>query len=93
MHIGECVRLALGAVGVRHLKNGSTILSRPTEQEAPLPPLRLDDAHTNDSDGFLKHDDVCWQFANRIQSRSLATLRDTLLPKLLRGELSMATKP
>ena len=28
--------------------------------------------------------------ANRIQSRTLATLRDTLLPKLLSGELSVA---
>jgi type I restriction enzyme S subunit len=28
--------------------------------------------------------------ANRIQSRTLATLRDTLLPKLLSGELSAA---
>ena len=27
--------------------------------------------------------------ANRIQSRTLATLRDTLLPKLLSGELSV----
>ena len=27
--------------------------------------------------------------ANRTQSRTLATLRDTLLPKLLSGELSM----
>ena len=30
-------RLGLGAVGVRHLKNGSTTLSRPAEQGAPLP--------------------------------------------------------
>ena len=29
--------------------------------------------------------------ANRLQSRTLATLRDTLLPKLLRGESCMAT--
>jgi type I restriction enzyme S subunit len=29
--------------------------------------------------------------ANRIQSRTLATLRDTLLPKLLSGELSVAS--
>lgn len=28
---------------------------------------------------------------NRIQSRTLATLRDTLLPTLLSGELSVAT--
>jgi len=28
--------------------------------------------------------------ANRIKSRTLATLRDTLLPKLLSGELSVA---
>lgn len=28
--------------------------------------------------------------ANRIDSRTLATLRDTLLPKLLSGELSVA---
>jgi type I restriction enzyme, S subunit len=31
--------------------------------------------------------------ANRIQSRTLATLRDTLLPKLLSGELSVASLP
>lgn len=31
--------------------------------------------------------------ANRIQSRTLATLRDTLLPKLLSGELSVASIP
>jgi type I restriction enzyme, S subunit len=30
--------------------------------------------------------------ANRIQSRTLATLRDTLLPKLLSGELSVAVR-
>jgi len=30
--------------------------------------------------------------ANRIQSRTLATLRDTLLPKLLSGELSVVNK-
>jgi len=29
--------------------------------------------------------------ANRIQSRTLAILRDTLLPKLLCGELSVAS--
>ena len=29
--------------------------------------------------------------ANRIQSRTVATLRDTLLPKLLSGELSVAS--
>jgi len=28
--------------------------------------------------------------ANRIQSRTLASVRDTLLPKLLSGELSVA---
>ena len=28
--------------------------------------------------------------ANRTESRTLATLRDTLLPKLLSGELSVA---
>ncbi len=31
--------------------------------------------------------------ANRIQSRTLAALRDALLPKLLSGELSVATTP
>jgi type I restriction enzyme, S subunit len=31
--------------------------------------------------------------ANRIQSRTLATLRDTLLPKLLSGELNVASIP
>ena len=35
--VGENVRLGLGTVGVRHLKNGSTTLSRPAEQGAPLP--------------------------------------------------------
>ncbi|MEQ1851066.1 MAG: hypothetical protein ABMA01_05670 [Chthoniobacteraceae bacterium] len=31
------------------------------------------------------------QHFNRIESRTLATLRDTLLPKLLRGEITVPT--
>ncbi len=58
----------------------------------------------NDSDWFRKDDDVRWQFGvppkgnanfawvqhfNRTKSSTLATLRGTLLPKMLNGEMSV----
>jgi len=69
------------------LRTGQRPFRDPLNKERRFLPLRLDDAPTNDSDPFRKDDDVRWQFANRTQSRTLATLRDTLLPKLLSGEL------
>ncbi|MBL9154729.1 MAG: restriction endonuclease subunit S [Verrucomicrobiales bacterium] len=49
-----------------------------------IPPLQLLDAMTRTMAPLIDQ-----LIANRIQSRTLATLRDTLLPKLLSGELSV----
>ena len=61
----------------------------PLNKERRFLPLRLDDAPIKDSGWFRKDDDVYWQFANRTRSRTLATLRDTLPPKLLSGEIGV----
>ena len=69
------------------MESGTFRFRDPLNKERRFLPLRLDDAHTNDSDSFRKHDDVRWQFAYRTQSRTLATLRDTLLLKLPSEEI------
>ena len=43
--------------------------------------------------GLVEPASVRWQFANRTRSRTLATLRDTLLPKLLSGEIGVGEIP
>ena len=56
-----------------------------TAAKVLIPPRPLLDAMTRTMSPLID------QFiANRIQSRTLATLRDTLLPKLLSGELSVS---
>ena len=55
-----------------------------TAAKVLIPPRRLLDAMTNTVSPLIEQ-----LIANRIQSRTLATLRDTLLPKLLSGELSV----
>jgi type I restriction enzyme S subunit len=56
-----------------------------TAAKVLIPPRPLLDAMTHTMSPLIDQ-----LIANRIQSRTLATLRDTLLPKLLSGELSVA---
>ena len=56
-----------------------------TAAKVLIPHRRLIDAMTNTMSPLIEQ-----LIANRIQSRTLATLRDTLLPKLLSGELSVS---
>ena len=56
-----------------------------TAAKVLIPPRPLLDAMTRTMAPLIDQ-----LIANRIQSRTLATLRDTLLPKLLSGELSVA---
>ncbi|MDP1697809.1 MAG: restriction endonuclease subunit S [Xanthomonadaceae bacterium] len=56
-----------------------------TAAKVLIPPRPLIDAMTRTMSPLIDQ-----LIANRIQSRTLATLRDTLLPKLLSGELSVA---
>ena len=56
-----------------------------TAAKVLIPPRPLLDAMTRTMSPLIEQ-----LIANRIQSRTLATLRDTLLPKLLSGELSVA---
>jgi len=55
-----------------------------TDAKVVVPPRTLLDAMTQTMSPIIDQ-----LIANRIQSRSLAVLRDTLLPKLLSGELSV----
>ncbi|NQT18305.1 MAG: restriction endonuclease subunit S, partial [Planctomycetes bacterium] len=57
-----------------------------TAAKVLIPPRQLLDAMTRTMAPLIDQ-----LIANRIQSRTLATLRDTLLPKLLSGELSVAS--
>jgi type I restriction enzyme S subunit len=57
-----------------------------TAAKVLIPPRPLLDAMTRSMSPLIDQ-----LIANRIQSRTLATLRDTLLPKLLGGELSVTT--
>jgi type I restriction enzyme S subunit len=59
--------------------------SRFTAAKVLIPPRPLLDAMTRTMSPLIDQ-----LIANRIQSRTLATLRDTLLPRLLSGELSVA---
>ena len=56
-----------------------------TAAKVLIPPRALLDAMTRTMSPLIDQ-----LIANRVQSRTLATLRDTLLPKLLSGELSVA---
>ncbi len=58
-----------------------------TAAKVLIPPRPLLDAMTHTMSPLIDQ-----LIANRIQSRTLATLRDTLLPKLLCGELSVAER-
>ena len=55
-----------------------------TDAKVVVPPRNLLDAMTHTMSPIIDQ-----LIANRIQSRTLAVLRDTLLPKLLSGELSV----
>jgi type I restriction enzyme S subunit len=69
---------------------GTTVLALPRDglmnYSLCLPPVPLLEAFEKQVGPLLAAVD-----ANRHQSRALATLRDTLLPKLLSGELAIAT--
>jgi type I restriction enzyme S subunit len=54
-----------------------------TAAQVLIPPRPLLDAMTRTMTPLIKR-----LISNRIQSRALATLRDTLLPQLLSGELA-----
>jgi type I restriction enzyme S subunit len=68
---------------------GTTVLALPRDglvnYSLCLPPVRLLEAFERQVESLLSAVDV-----NLHQSRTLSTLRDTLLPKLLSGELSLA---
>ena len=68
------------------LRTGQRPSRDPLNKERRFLPLCLDDAPIKGS--WFRKDDVRRQFADRAQSRALATVRDTLLPKLLSGELA-----
>ena len=70
------------------LESGTFRFRDPLNKERRFLPLRLDDAPIKGSDWF-RNDDVSWKFAKTDQSHTPATLRDTLLPMLLVGELSV----
>jgi type I restriction enzyme S subunit len=59
-----------------------------TAAKVLIPPRPLLDAMTRTMSPLIDQ-----LIANRIQSRTLATLRDTLLPKLLSGKISIDTTP
>ena len=71
---------AAKATTMGHIQRGHL-----TAAKALIPPRPLLDAMTRTMSPLI--DQI---IANRLQSRTLATLRDTLLPKLLSGELSVA---
>ena len=79
-HLDEFRLIAAGkATTMGHIQRGHL-----TAAKVLIPPRPLLDAMTRTMSPLID------QFiANRIQSRTLATLRDTLLPKLLSGELSV----
>ena len=80
-HLDEFRLIAAGkATTMGHIQRGHL-----TAAKVLIPPRPLLDAMTRTMSPLID------QFiANRIQSRTLATLRDTLLPKLLSGELSVS---
>ncbi len=79
-HLDEFRLIAAGkATTMGHIQRGHL-----TAAKVLIPPRPLLDALTRTMSPFIDQ-----LVANRIQSRTLATLRDTLLPKLLSGELSV----
>ena len=79
-HLDEFRLIAAGkATTMGHIQRGHL-----TAAKVLIPPRPLLDAMTRTMSPLM--DQI---IANRIQSRTLATLRDTLLPKLLSGELSI----
>ena len=80
-HLDEFRLIAAGkATTMGHIQRGHL-----TAAKVLIPPRPLLDAMTRTMSPLIDQ-----LIANRIQSRILATLRDTLLPKLLSGELSVA---
>jgi len=80
-HLDEFRLIAAGkATTMGHIQRGHL-----TAAKVLIPPRPLLDAMTRTMSPLID------QFiANRIQSRTLATLRDTLLPKLLSGQLDLS---
>lgn len=80
-HLDEFRLIAAGkATTMGHIQRGHL-----TAAKVLIPPRPLLDAMTRTISPLID------QFiANRIQSRTLATLRDTLLPKLLSGQLDLS---
>ncbi len=82
-HLDEFRLIAAGkATTMGHIQRGHL-----TAAKALVPPPVLLKAMTHIMAPLI--DQI---IANRTQSRTLATIRDTLLPKLLSGELSLANK-
>ena len=82
-HLAEFRRIAAGkATTMGHIQRGHL-----TAAKVLVPPRPLVDAMTRTMSPLI--DQI---IANRIQSRSLAALRDTLLPELLSGEWSVIGK-
>ena len=80
-HLGEFRHIAAGkATTMGHIQRKHL-----TAAKALVPPRPLLETMTRAMEPLVGK-----IIANRIQSRTLATLRDTLLPKLLSGELSVA---
>lgn len=80
-HLDEFRLIAAGkATTMGHIQRGHL-----TAAKVLIPPRPLLDAMTRTMSPLI--DQI---IANRTQSRTLATLRDTLLPNLLSGELSVA---
>jgi type I restriction enzyme S subunit len=83
-HLDEFRLIAAGkATTMGHIQRGHLSAAK-----VLIPPRLLLDAMTRTMSPHIDQ-----LIANRIQSRTLATLRDTLLPKLLSGELSAAKTP
>ena len=83
-HLDEFRLIAAGkATTMGHIQRGHL-----TAAQVLIPPRPLLDAMTRTMSPLIEQ-----LIANRIQSRTLATLRDTLLPKLLSGEVPVGTVP
>ena len=79
-HLDEFRLIAAGkATTMGHIQRGHL-----TAAKVLIPPRPLLDAMTRTMSPLIDQ-----LIANRIQARTLATLRDTLLPKLLSGELAI----
>ena len=79
-HLDEFRLIAAGkATTMGHIQRGHL-----TAAKVLIPPVALIESMTRTMEPCI--DQI---IANRVQSRTLATLRDTLLPKLLSGELSV----